>query len=237
VQLRVSTVLVAGLIGAALTDSQADSMCIHHHGDGLTEMFSYHRHPVFSATSVDDWGVPVRIRRSLRLPLPQLARIASAPSFAVHPNPRESPKGLRERVISRIADPNTALALVILGALGIYAELSLPGAILPGVAGGILFLLGLSSFRNLPIHWLGVAAMTLGLALLPLAVKCPWRGIVAFSGTAALVVGARVLVGGPGQPRVQWSAALLLGVPFSAVTIQFLTIASRARRNKRETGL
>ena len=48
----------------------------------------------------------------------------------------------RERIIDAVADPNVGFILLALGALGVYVEFSSPGLILPGVAGGILFLLG-----------------------------------------------------------------------------------------------
>ena len=49
---------------------------------------------------------------------------------------------LRERVLLAIADPNVALLLLVLGALGIYLEFSSPGLVAPGVGGAILALLG-----------------------------------------------------------------------------------------------
>ena len=52
---------------------------------------------------------------------------------------------LRERALLAIADPNIALLLLVLGALGIYLEFSSPGLVAPGVAGAILVLLALSA--------------------------------------------------------------------------------------------
>jgi membrane-bound ClpP family serine protease len=52
-----------------------------------------------------------------------------------------------------IADPNIGFILLVLGALGLYVEFSSPGLIFPGVAGGILGLLGLSALSVLPINW------------------------------------------------------------------------------------
>ena len=57
----------------------------------------------------------------------------------------EYQKTVREWIISSIADPNIGFILLALGALGIYVEFSSPGTIFPGVAGGILLLLGLSA--------------------------------------------------------------------------------------------
>ena len=59
----------------------------------------------------------------------------------------------RERLVRAIADPNIGFILLVLGVLGIYVEFQAPGLIFPGVAGGILLLLGLSSLAVLPINW------------------------------------------------------------------------------------
>ncbi len=45
---------------------------------------------------------------------------------------------LRQRVLSAIANPNVAYLLLSLGTLGLTVELWSPGAVLPGVAGGLL---------------------------------------------------------------------------------------------------
>ena len=78
-------------------------------------------------------------------------------------------KSIRQRIISAIADPNIALVLLVLGALGIYVEFSHPGLIAPGVFGAILVLLRLSAISVLPINWLGVALLLLAFSL------SPWR--------------------------------------------------------------
>ena len=160
-----------------------------------------------------------------------LAAQAGANMVEYHPT-------VRERILSSIANPNIALALLIAGALGIYAECIMPGRIVPGVVGGILLLLGLSEIRFLPINWLGAALIALALALFPLEVKFASRGMLGLAGAVALVLGARMLVGSPSaEPRIHWSTALALGAPFSGVTVYLLTIAARARRNKRETAI
>src|SRR6266852_103719 len=76
----------------------------------------------------------------------QILRLAGADVILYQPN-------LRERIISAVADPNIALILIVLGALGIYVEFSSPGLIAPGVAGAISALLGLSALSVLPINW------------------------------------------------------------------------------------
>jgi membrane-bound serine protease (ClpP class) len=146
-------------------------------------------------------------------------------------------KTIRQRIISAIADPNIALVLLVLGALGIYVEFSHPGLIAPGVFGAILVLLGLSAISVLPINWLGVALLLLAFSLFALEVKLASHGILGAGGAVAMVLGAVMLIDTP-QPemRIHWSTAISLALPFSAITVFLLSLAVRARRNKVVTG-
>jgi membrane-bound serine protease (ClpP class) len=146
-------------------------------------------------------------------------------------------KSIRQRIISAIADPNIALVLLVLGALGIYVEFSHPGLIAPGVFGAILVLLGLSAISVLPINWLGVALLLLAFSLFALEVKLASHGILGAGGAVAMVLGAVMLIDTP-QPemRIHWITAISLALPFSAITVFLLSLAVRARRNKVVTG-
>jgi membrane-bound serine protease (ClpP class) len=143
----------------------------------------------------------------------------------------------RQTIIAAIADPNIALILLVIGALGVYVEVSSPGLIVPGVLGGILILLGLSAISVLPINWLGAALMILAFTLFLLEVKFTSHGILGAGGALAMVLGAVMLINSPApELRIHWSTAIALALPFSAITVFLLTIAARARRNKVETG-
>jgi membrane-bound serine protease (ClpP class) len=143
----------------------------------------------------------------------------------------------RQTILAAIADPNIALILLVIGALGIYVEFSSPGLVAPGVIGGILVLLGLSAISVLPLNWLGAALMILAFALFVLEVKFTSHGILGAGGAVAMVLGAVMLVDSPiPELRIRWTTAIGLALPFSAITVFLLTIAARARRNKVETG-
>ena len=146
-------------------------------------------------------------------------------------------KTLRQRIIAAIADPNIALILLVLGALGIYAEFSSPGLIAPGVIGVILLLLGLSALSVLPINWLGAALLLTAVALFVLEAKFTSHGILGLGGAVAMVLGAVLLVNGPiPEMRVHWGTAIGLALPFSIITVMLVSLAIRARRNKVQTG-
>ena len=144
---------------------------------------------------------------------------------------------MRQRIISAIADPNLALVLLVLGALGIYVEFSTPGMIAPGVIGAILALMGLSALSVLPINWVGVALLILALVLFILEAKFTSHGILGAGGTVAMILGALLLIESPvPEMRIRLSTAIALAVPFAVITTFLVTLVIRARANKVATG-
>ncbi|MBM3811840.1 MAG: nodulation protein NfeD [Acidimicrobiia bacterium] len=153
-------------------------------------------------------------------------------SFAVRPYELT----LKESVMSALSDPNLAFILLTLGALGIYVEFSAPGLIVPGVAGGILVLLGLSALAILPIHWGGAALLILALVLFILEAKFASHGVIGTGGAIAMVLGAVLLVDAPPEMRIQWPVAISVTLPFALITMFLVTLVIRARASKVATG-
>jgi membrane-bound serine protease (ClpP class) len=146
-------------------------------------------------------------------------------------------RNLRERIISAVADPNIALILIVIGALGIYVEFSTPGMIAPGVVGAIAVLLGLSALSVLPINWAGVALLILAFTLFALEAKYTSHGVLGLGGAIAMVLGAVLLIDSPlPELRIRLSVAIALAVPFALITTLLLTLVIRARANKVLTG-
>src|SRR5881397_2006283 len=95
--------------------------------------------------------------------------------------------GFRDRVLAVITDPNVAYVLMMLGTLGLIFELSTPGAVLPGVIGGISLILAFFAFQSLPINFAGLLLILFAIVLFiaevkvtstacsPSAASCPWR--------------------------------------------------------------
>ncbi len=145
-------------------------------------------------------------------------------------------KTARERMISAIADPNIAFALLIIGGLAIYLEFTHPGLILPGVAGAIMVLMGLSALSVLPINWLGVALLILSIGLFVLEAKFASHGILGAGGVVAMIMGALMLVDGPPDMRIHLGTAVAVALPFGAITVFLLSLVLKARRAKAVTG-
>lgn len=143
----------------------------------------------------------------------------------------------RQKIISAISDPNLALVLLVLGALGIYVEFTSPGLIVPGILGAIMALMGLSALSVLPINWLGAALLLLAFALFILEAKFATHGILGSGGALSMVLGAVMLIDSPvPEMRIHLSTAVALALPFSLITMLLLSLVVRARRNKVVTG-
>ena len=144
---------------------------------------------------------------------------------------------MRERFMSKIADPNLGFILLVLGALGIYVEFTSPGLIFPGVAGAILALLALSSLSVLPINWVGAALLCLALALFVLELKFASHGVLGIGATISMIMGAVLLIQGPPELRIHLSTAIGVSVPFALITLFLVSLVVRARRSKVLTGM
>lgn len=144
---------------------------------------------------------------------------------------------MRERIVAAIADPNLALVLLVVGALGIYIEFTSPGLIVPGVLGAILLLMGLSALSVLPISWVGASLIILAFALFVLEAKIASHGLLGIGGAVAMVLGAMLLIDSPlPEMRIRLATAVGLALPFAIVTVMLVSLVLRARANKVITG-
>ena len=113
----------------------------------------------------------------------------------------------RQRLLSAVAHPQVAVLLFSLGTLGLTIELWNPGAILPGIVGGLCLLLAFFAFQILPINYVGLLLILFGLALLVAEMLTATYGLLATGGLVAMVLGALMVIDSP-APEMQ------LGWPF-----------------------
>src|SRR5690606_2500147 len=99
----------------------------------------------------------------------------------------------RNRVLSVITEPTVAYLLLLVGLYGLLFEGYSPGAIVPGVVGGISLLLALYALQVLPVNCAGVALIVLGVALMLAEIASPSFGVLGIGGLVALVAGSVVL--------------------------------------------
>ena len=85
------------------------------------------------------------------------------------------------------------LVLMLAAIYGIIGELSNPGAVLPGVVGGIALILALYMSAVLPVNVAGLALIGLALVLFLIDVFAPTHGVLTFGGIVAFFLGALML--------------------------------------------
>jgi membrane-bound serine protease (ClpP class) len=144
------------------------------------------------------------------------------------------PMGLRHRVLSALADPNIAYILMMIGIYGIFFELSNPGAVFPGVVGGIALILGFYSLQTLSANYAGFLLIALALILFILEIKIASHGALTIGGIISLVLGSLMLFRSSADPylRISWTVILTM-VAVSALffgTVVTLAVRSQFRR-------
>jgi membrane-bound serine protease (ClpP class) len=141
----------------------------------------------------------------------------------------------RHRLLSVIADPNVAYILLMLGFYGLLFELQNPGALLPGVVGGICLILALFALSALSVNYAGIALLVLALVFFVAEIKVQSHGLLGAGGVIAMLLGSLILFerGAAGV-----SIGLVLGA--TAATALFFTLVVgagiRAQRSRVRTG-
>jgi membrane-bound serine protease (ClpP class) len=137
--------------------------------------------------------------------------------------------GFRDRLLSILTDPNVAYILMMLGTIGLLAELYNPGAIFPGVLGAISLILAFFAFQSLPINYAGLLLILLGLGLLIAEIKIVSHGILAAGGVVAMALGSLMLFDTPGIGglRVSW---WVIGPTLAATAGLFLFVLTAGVR-------
>ena len=149
----------------------------------------------------------------------------------------EKPMGLRYRLLATISNPNVAYILMLIGLAGIYFELSSPGAILPGVIGGISLILAFFAFQTLPVNFAGVALIILAVILFIAEIKVPSFGLLTVGGIISMILGSLLLFRTP-ELYAQVSLMVILPITlfFTAFFVACLYLVVRVHRTKPLSG-
>lgn len=147
------------------------------------------------------------------------------------------PMSSRQKFLLTISNPNLAYILLMLGLLGLYFEFANPGAILPGVLGGISLLLAIFSFQILPINYVGLILILMAIGMFILEIKVHSYGALSIGGIAAMIIGSMMLIKAP-IPELRPSLKIILPVALgiSLILIFLVTIVIRAHMRKATTG-
>ncbi len=139
-----------------------------------------------------------------------------------HATARPVPLSLRQRVLKALSDPNVAYLLLMLGFYGLFFEFANPGAIFPGVVGGLCLVLAFVGLQSLPFNYAGILLILLGLVLLLLEVKITSYGLLTVGGVVALTLGSLLLFRtAEAYHRLSW----VVLVPAVGATVAFCLFA------------
>jgi len=145
--------------------------------------------------------------------------------------------GLREKVLDTLSNPNISYILMMVGLLGLYFELSNPGAIFPGVIGGICLILAFFAFQTLPVNYAGILLIILSLILFILEIKVTSFGMLTVGGIIALTLGSLMLFDSSVPfARVSLDVIIPVVVITSSCCALIVLLAIKAHRRKPTTG-
>lgn len=129
-----------------------------------------------------------------------------------------------EKVLGIVSHPNVAYILFLLGLIGLYFEMSSPGAVLPGVVGGIALLLALYAFSVLPVNFAGLGLILFAILLFIAEVKAATHGVLALGGAISLLAGSLLLFSGRGDQGYRVDLSIILpAVVMTLGVVGFLT--------------
>lgn len=138
-----------------------------------------------------------------------------------------------DKLLSVIAHPNIAYLLMLLGLVGIYFELSHPGAILPGVLGGVALLLALFALSVLPVNYVGVLLILLGISFFVLEVKVVSYGLLTVAGLVSFIFGSLMLIRSP-FPALRVGLAVVLPTALAVAFVVIFLLARVLRSYRRQ---
>ncbi len=151
--------------------------------------------------------------------------------------PRPIQMSWRDKLLEIISNPTIAYILLMLGIYGIFFELSSPGAILPGVVGGIFLILAFYALQMLPVNYAGLALILFAIILFIAEIKVVSHGLLAVGGVISLFLGSLMLFRSPVEyMRVSLSVIIPAVLVSAAFFIFAVTRAINARLRKPTTG-
>jgi membrane-bound serine protease (ClpP class) len=150
---------------------------------------------------------------------------------------KERKMGARHRILTTLSDPNIAYILFLVGLAGLYFEFSTPGAILPGVVGGISLIMAFFAMQTLPVNYAAVMLILFGIVLFIAEIKVVSHGILTVGGIVSLAVGSLMLFDSP-DPALRVSLGVLIPT-LTIISLFFVGVISlviKAQMRKKYTG-
>ncbi len=144
---------------------------------------------------------------------------------------------LKEHILGYLMDPNVSFILLAIGALALYAEFNHPGAVIPGTVGVVFILIAAFALNLLPTRFAALVLILGAFSLFAAEAKFASHGVLTIGGIVLLTLGGLLLVDSPiPEMRVHLLTALAVSIPLGLITAFLMSIALKARRNKKVSG-
>jgi membrane-bound serine protease (ClpP class) len=135
-----------------------------------------------------------------------------------------------QQLLLALIDPNVAYLLMLVAVFGLIAEVSAPGAIVPGVIGGLSALLALVALSTLPINLAGILLIGFAFLLFIADVKAPTHGVLTAGALISLLLGSAFLFDtGPVDLGIDWRVVVGATLAVAAGLIFVVRKAAHAR--------
>jgi len=143
----------------------------------------------------------------------------------------------RTELLAVITNPNVAFILMLIGVYGLIFEFLNPGAVAPGLVGGISLLVALYALNLLPINYAGAALVLLGIGLMVAEAHIGAFGVIGVAGIVAFVIGS-IMMFPSGTPGFDLSYPVVVATALitAALFLLVLSMLLRSRRRPVVTG-
>lgn len=138
------------------------------------------------------------------------------------------PPDWRTEALGIVTDPNVAFLLLLVGVYGLLFEFLSPGAVAPGVIGGLSLLVALYALELLPVNFAGAALLLFGIALMVVEAHVGGFGIIGLGGVAAFVIGAILMF-----PLTTLSVPVVATATAVSVLFFLVVLATQLRSRRR----
>lgn len=143
----------------------------------------------------------------------------------------------RTKILKTISDPNIAYILLLIGLAGLYFELSNPGAIFPGVVGGIALVLAFFSMQSLPVNYAGLLLIGLAMIFFIIEMKVTSYGLLSLAGVLSLLLGTLMMFEGDNPVvRLKWNVIIPTILFVSGFFVLVAGMVFKAQVNRPKTG-
>jgi len=146
----------------------------------------------------------------------------------------------KQKILNMLSDPNIAYILLMIGIYGIMFELYNPGAIFPGVVGGISLIVAFYSLHTLPVNYAGLALIVFAIILFIAEIKIVSHGLLTLGGIISLILGSIMLINTESTLeviRISWFVILVIVIFTAAFFLFAIGFGIKAQTRKPTTGI